>query len=160
MKFNVIATIVMVLILMQVHGFAFIMLAMLFALAAILLWVAPVQAAKLKKNLEPGFQAAFEHDYIALDTTNRRLWIRDPKRGHRYLEPEDIITIQTGLENVARGRVHQHLEIQINDLEHPVWYVWFDRHPESRIKGSNRNTQERDEWFARIKTWAGMKNVR
>lgn len=161
MKFKVIATIMMVVMLMVADGLMFYILALLFAVAALLIWVVPPpRAAPGDRSPEPGFQAAFEHDYIALDTTNRRLWIRDPKRGQRYLEPEDIITIQTGLENVARGRVHQHLEIQINDLEHPVWYVWFDRHPESRIKGSNRNTQERDEWFARIKTWAGMKNVR
>lgn len=164
-KFNSIATAIMafVLLLMHqvgLHGFAFFVMALVFGLLTYLLWFAPVPVDRRNKNLAPGFEVAFEHDYVALDTANRRLWICDPKRGQRYLEPEDIITIRTGMEEAIKGRVHQHLEFQINDLEHPVWYVWFDRHPESRIKGSNRNTQERDEWFARIKTWAGMKNLR
>lgn len=157
---KVIATVAMVVILLQMHGIAFFFTTLIFALFAILLWVLPAEMARIKKNLEPGFETAFEHDHIALDTTNRRLWIRDPKRGQRYLYPEDIKTIQTGLDNVGNSRVHQRIEFEVSDLEHPVLYVWFDRHSEARIKGSNRNKQERDEWFARIKTWAGMKNIR
>lgn len=156
---KVIATALMLVILLRLEGVVFLMAALFFALFAILLWVLPAQMARFKKNLEPGFETAFEHDHIALDTANRRLWIRDPKRGQRYLYPEDIKTIQTGLDNVGNGRVHQRIEVEVSDLENPVLYVWFDRHSEARIKGSNRNKQERDEWFSRIKTWAGMRNV-
>ncbi|SKA14730.1 hypothetical protein [Novilysobacter spongiicola] len=159
MILKLVATAAMVVILLQLQGVTFYFAALLFTLAAILLWVLPAQMARYKKNLDPGFQTAFEHDHIALDTTNRRLWIRDPARGQRYLEPGDISTIRTGLESVRGGRVHQRIEFQIHDLEHPVWHVWFDRHSESRLKGSNRNSHERDEWYARIKTWAGLKNM-
>lgn len=157
---KLIATGAMVAILLQLNGVALYFTALLFALFAVLLWVLPLELARIKKNLEPAFETAFEHDHIALDTTNCRLWVRDPKRGHRYLYPEDIQTIRTGLESVGNGRVHQRIEFQISDLEHPVWHVWFDRHPESRLKGSNRNAQECDEWFARVKAWAGLRNLR
>lgn len=159
MKFKVIATIIMVVVLMQFDGFAFFLLAVLFAVAALLIWKEPARAAHGDRSPGPEFQAAFKHDYIALDTTNRRLWIRDPKRGNRYLQPEDIKMIRTAFDETRPGRIHQRIEVEIDDLEHPVWHVWFERHPESRIKGSNRNKEERDEWFARVKTWAQMKNL-
>lgn len=156
-KFNLIVSAAMLLFLLMLDGAMLYAFALLFVLLFIGLWFSP--APMTKRSLEPGFQAAFEHDYIALDTTNRRLWIRDPKRGNRYLGPEDIKMIRTAFDETRPGRIHQRIEVEIEDLEHPVWHVWFERHPESRIKGSNRNKEERDEWFARLKTWAQMKNL-
>ncbi|MCD9098025.1 hypothetical protein LU699_13220 [Luteimonas fraxinea] len=129
----------------------------------LVLWIVPAifrhRPPKAKKHDLSVFSAGISHDHIALDQERDKLWIRDPARGERYLDRNDILSIRTAFD--VRGSVtNQRLELQVRDVEHPLWQVPFVRHSDRRHKGMERNGAERDEWFARLKAWTGLSTVR
>ncbi|MEF3082732.1 hypothetical protein V3391_11010 [Luteimonas sp. SMYT11W] len=127
------------------------------------LWVVPAifrhRAPTAKKHDRSVFSPSIAHDHIALDQGRDKLWIRDPGRGERYLDRNDILSIRTAFD--VRGSVtNQRLELQVRDIEHPLWQVPFVRHSDRRQRGMERNGAERDEWFARLKAWTGLSTIR
>lgn len=131
------------------------------ALAAVwgIPWAIRRERATVDVTFQDGFKPEMMHTHIALDTTQNRLWIRDPKKGQRYLEPGDILGIKTA-QDWNNGNFRQRLELRLNDVRDPLWFVMFQRHSDRLLRTSKRNTAERDEWFARVQNWAGMRTSR
>ena len=106
-----------------------------------------------------GFKPDITHENIALDMGKNMLWISDPSRGERYLTLGEVLAVKTN-HDWKNGTFRQRIEIQINDVKSPNWQVLFQRHSDTWIKTSKRNGEERDEWFDRIKVWAGLATIR
>lgn len=121
-----------------------------------LLWVVPAifrhRPPPTKKHDPTQFSADIAHDNIAMDTKRDRLWIRDPKRGERYLDRSQVLNIRTN-SDAHNGISMQRLEFQIRDVSQPMWDVLFQRHSDRWRSTSKRNGEERDEWFARMRAW-------
>lgn len=130
------------------------------ALAAVwgIPWAIRRERSTVDVTFEDGFKPEMMHSHIALDTTQNRLWIRDPKKGERYLAPGDILGIKTA-QDWNNGNFRQRLEFRLNDVRDPLWFVMFQRHSDRLVRTSKRNTAERDEWFARVQNWAGMRST-
>lgn len=122
-------------------------------------WAIQRERAAVNVTFEDGFKPEILHTHIALDTTQNRLWIRDTKKGQRYLAPGDIVAIKSK-QDWNNGNHRHRIEFQIKDMRDPLWSVLFERHSDRLLRTSKRNSAERNEWFARIQTWAGMHSTR
>ncbi|MDH5824220.1 hypothetical protein QFW77_14660 [Luteimonas sp. RD2P54] len=158
-------TVIMLVLWFQTDGVFSVLLGAAFVLATALIWLGPVglgysgAGADPKHKFEPGFEPEFVHEHIALDTKQNRLWIRDREGKEAYLKPEDIASFRTN-SDFGKAAYRQRIEVEITDLEKPVRHVMFQRHDDRWRWNSERNTQEVNEWAARIKAWAGMRTIR
>lgn len=145
-------------VMMLVDGglFQVIMFGAVWALPLALLWVLPAilrhKPPASKTHDSATFSADVAHDNIALDFKRDKLWIRDPVRGERYLDRNQVLNIRT-LHDTLPYISRQRLEFQIRDVNQPLMEVFFQRHSDRSTASRNRNGQELDEWFARLRAW-------
>lgn len=135
-----------------VIGMVISMLPFGFLLGAI--WLVPLLFRRPKPRVKQhaGFEPSIAHDNIALDMARGTLWIRDASGADRYLKREDLLTWKTA-HDFKNGTFRQRIELDVRDVQRPRWQVLFERHSDRRVKTSRLNTQERDEWFARLRAW-------
>lgn len=142
-------------------GFAIVLVPVAIFLAAI--WLLPLAFRHRRPappiNFRAGFYPGAVHDNIALDTGLDMLWVRDGVRGERYIKRRDVLSARTA-HDWRNGTFRQRIELQIADVENPVWQVLFERHSDRWIKSSQVNGQERDEWFSRLKAWTGLATLK
>lgn len=139
--------------------FAFVSTGVLVGVGLALLWLVPlaiVRQRELNAEKTPAFREGFEpdiwHDNIALDPHSDVLWIRDASGAERYLERSDLLSWKSN-HDWNNGTFRQRIEIDVKDVARPRWHVLFQRHSDTWKKTSQRNGQERDEWFARLRAW-------
>lgn len=125
---------------------------LLLAGAGVMWWRILKNRPKPKPRVLTDFDATVSHDNIALDEGRDLLWIRDPKLGDRLVERRDLLSWRTN-HDLNNGTFRQRIELQLRDVTDPLWNVLFQRHSDTWIKSSKRNTEERDEWFARLQAW-------
>ncbi|TDK26215.1 hypothetical protein E2F46_06350 [Luteimonas aestuarii] len=129
----------------------------------LLLWILPLifrrRPPKQKKHDPAQFSVDVAHEHIAMDFKRDKVWIRDPVRGERYLDRDHVLGMRTA-SDFRNYVTSQRIEFQLRDLKVPMMHVVFARHSDSRRRGSEQNAAERDEWFARLKAWSGLKTIR
>lgn len=104
------------------------------------------------EGLPAGFAATHRHRNIALDSTTKRLWVKDESGRQRVLNPDEVVEwVVKSIEvnrNGACWNKKNYLEIRTVDLDRPVWRVRFKNHGEAFP--SDRNHRECSEWSARL----------
>lgn len=115
------------------------------------LWPASEQKPK-SSRFAAGFQPECEHDNIAIDTKSDQAWLRDAKRGERYVTRAQIKSFKpTWMQ--GNGVYRHRLEISLDDIKEPLWEVPFDRHGDRWKSAGLRNRAGLDEWCARLGVW-------
>lgn len=123
--------------------------------AAVLAWMHwPASEPKPKPSkFVEGFQPDCEHENIAIDTKSDQAWLRDAKRGARYVSRAQIRSFKPTWLTVGKGCYGHCLEIALDDIHEPLWEVPFNRHGDTWISAAQRNRAELDEWSARLAVW-------
>lgn len=139
--------------------FAVISVGTMVAFSLLALWLVPYAFTRARRlntskpvTFREGFEPEMRHDNIALDPHSDAVWIRDASGAERYLERGDMLRWKSA-HDWNNGTFRQRIEIDVNDVQRPRWHVLFQRHSDTWIKTSKRNTAERDEWFARLRAW-------
>lgn len=135
-------------------------LLLLILAAAVLVWMNwPTSGSKPEQKQKPkpsrfaeGFHPDCEHDNIAIDTKSDHVWLRDAKRGERYVPRTQIRSFKPTWMS-GNGLYDHRLEIALDDLQQPLWVVAFNRHGDKWKSAGLRNRAELDEWEARLALW-------
>ena len=111
---------------------------------------------KLKSTgprLPQDFNASFEHDNIAIDTTANKVWLRDRKSGQTAtLDKRDLLRWTHRYTSVGKYWTKNFIDIEVRDLNRPKYEVAFNRHADTKW-GCKKNQAECEEWQSRLTTW-------
>lgn len=104
------------------------------------------------RGLPAGFIPTHRHKNIALDSSTKRLWVKDESGRQHVFDAAEVLEWRVQSIEVSKNgscwNQKNYLEIRTDNLDFPVWNVRFKNHGETFP--SNRNHRECTEWFARL----------
>lgn len=110
-----------------------------------------------KNSVDPrvaaGFNSDFKHENIAIDLKAAKLWMRDGSGKSTIVERDKILRWNLAFNSLGTVHTKSRIEIHINDLAQPLWFIPFDKSADMLKAGARQNYAEAEEWISRLTTW-------